>query len=166
MREVGVIDRVPRLLGVQASEVNPLQYALEHDELPKHSAGTTIADSINVHVPRNWRKAVRALRESDGVLVTAADDAILDAMRLAGRHGMFAEPAAAAALAGVAAASEARIIGPSDRVLVMITGSGLKDTRSAIRAAGQPIPIEPDVAAVERALRDSDQAAVVRSHGA
>ena len=91
--------------------------------------GKTIADSIDVHVPRNWRKAVRAIRESDGVLVTASDEAILDAMRLAGRHGVFAEPAAAAALAGVVAAIESKMIGPHERVLVMITGSGLKDTR-------------------------------------
>jgi len=162
MLELGVFERVPRLLGVQASEVNPLQYALEHDRLPTHATGSTIADSINVHVPRNWRKAVRALRDSDGVLVAATDDAILDAMRLAGRHGLFAEPAAAAALAGVVAAVEARIIGPSDRVLVMITGSGLKDTRAAIRAAGQPIQIEPDVTEVERALSESRRNANAR----
>jgi threonine synthase len=59
MRELGVIDRLPRLLGVQASQVNPIQHALEHDNLPKRLGGRTIADSIDVHVPRNWRKAVR-----------------------------------------------------------------------------------------------------------
>ena len=64
-------------------------------------------------------------------------------MRLAGRHGVFAEPAAAAALAGVVAAIESKMIGPNERVLVMITGSGLKDTKNAIRAGGQPIAIEP-----------------------
>ena len=62
------------------------------------------------------------------MLVTASDEAILDAMRLAGRHGVFAEPAAAAALAGVVSAIESKMIGPNERVLVMITGSGLKDT--------------------------------------
>jgi threonine synthase len=163
MRELGVIDRLPRLLGVQASEVNPIAYALKHDELPKDLAGQTIADSIDVHVPRNWRKAVRAIREADGVIVTATDEAILDAMRLAGRHGVFAEPAAAAALAGVVDAIESKLIGRQDRVLTMITGSGLKDTRSAIRAAGRPIPIEPTVAAVEQALEDSRKGAKARS---
>ena len=148
MRELRLIDRLPRLLGVQAAEVRPIQYALQHDALPKATHGKTIADSIDVHVPRNWRKAAQAVRESGGEIVTASDDAILDAMRLAGRHGMFAEPAAAAALAGVAAAIDSKMIGPQDRVLTMITGSGLKDTRSAIRAAGRPIAIEPDVAAV------------------
>jgi threonine synthase len=155
MRELGAIDRLPRLLGVQATEVNPIGYALEHGELSVESSGETIADSINVHVPRNWRKAVRAIRDANGVLVTATDEAILDAMRLAGRHGIFAEPAAAAALAGVVSAIDSKLIGPEDRVLVMITGSGLKDTRSANRAAGRPIAIEPNIDAVEQALEGS-----------
>ena len=60
-------------------------------------------------------------------------------MRLAGRHGVFAEPAAAASLAAVVSAIESKIIGPNERVLVMITGSGLKDTKNAIRAGGKPI---------------------------
>ena len=153
MHELGVIDRLPRLLAVQAEHVNPIRYAVEHGALPKASHGTTTADSIDVHVPRNWRKAVSAIRESEGVVVTAADEAILDAMRLAGRHGMFAEPAAAAALAGVVSAIDAKVIGPNERVLVMITGSGLKDTTNAIRAAGKPTQIEPSVAAVAEALK-------------
>jgi len=152
MKDLGVIDRLPRLLAVQAEFVNPIEHALTHDALPKEGHGTTIADSINVHVPRNWRKATQAIRESDGVVVTASDEAILNAMRLSGRQGVYAEPAAAAALAGVIAAIEAKTIGPADRVLVMVTGSGLKDTRNAIRAGGQPIPIEPSVAAVRNAI--------------
>jgi threonine synthase len=155
MRELGVIDRTPRLLGVQAAEVKPIEYALRHDVLPNEADGTTMADSIDVKVPRNWRKAVRAVRDSGGEIVTASDEAILDAMRLAGRHGVFAEPAAAAALAGVVAALDSRMIAPHERVLVMITGSGLKDTRSAIRAAGRPIAIEPEVAAVAEQLENS-----------
>lgn len=153
MHELGVIDRMPRLLAAQATEVNPLKYAMEHDELPPPGSGKTIADSIDVHVPRNWRKAVHSIREAEGVLVAASDEAILDAMRLAGRHGVFAEPAAAAALAGVVSAIESKTIGPHDRVLVMITGSGLKDTKNAIRAAGKPIAIEPTVSAVAEHVR-------------
>ncbi len=154
MHELGVIDRLPRLLAVQAAHVNPIEYALKHDELPKEGDGKTIADSIDVHVPRNWRKAVRAIREAHGIVVTASDDAILDAMRLAGRHGIFAEPAAAAALAGVVSAIESKTITPNERVLVMITGSGLKDTKNAIRAGGRPIEIEPSVAAVAAQLQE------------
>jgi threonine synthase len=163
MRELGIIDRLPRLLAAQAKHVNPIEYALKHGSLPKEHEGKTIADSIDVHVPRNWRKAVNAIREAEGVVVTASDEQILDAMRLAGRHGMFAEPAAAAALAGVISAIESKTISPPDRVLVMITGSGLKDTKNAIRAGGQPIPIEPSVSAVEQALKSSRQGANAQS---
>jgi threonine synthase len=150
-------------LGVQAAAVNPIGYALEHGELPKKTQGQTIADSIDVHVPRNWRKAVRAIRDADGVLVTVSDEAILNAMRLAGRHGVFAEPAAAAALAGVVGAIGSNQVSSDDRVLVMITGSGLKDTRSAIRAAGKPVSIEPTVSAVEAALKESRSDAETQS---
>lgn len=153
MKELGVVDRLPRLLAAQAQHVNQIAYALRHGELPKGGNGKTIADSIDVQVPRNWRKAVNAIRDADGVIVTASDEAILDAMRLAGRHGMFAEPAAAAALAAVVSAIDSKTIGPNDRVLVMITGSGLKDTKNAIRAGGQPIAIEPSVAAVAAHLQ-------------
>lgn len=163
MHQLGVIDRLPRLLAAQAEHVKPVSYALEHGELPTESTGTTIADSIDVHVPRNWRKAIQAIRESDGVVVTASDEAILDAMRLAGRNGVFAEPAAAASLAAVVSAVESKIIGPKDRVLVMITGSGLKDTKNAIRAGGRPIAIEPNIDAVAAALDVSRRGAETQS---
>jgi threonine synthase len=153
MRELGVIDRLPRLLAVQADEVNPIEYALEHDSLPPEARGKTIADSIDVHVPRNWHKAVNAIKDADGVLVTASDESILDAMRLAGRNGVFAEPAAAAAMAGVVSAIDSQTIAPDERVLVMITGSGLKDTKNAIRAAGRPVEIDASVDAVAEKLK-------------
>lgn len=163
MHQLGVIGRLPRLLAAQAEHVKPVAYALEHGDLPSEGNGKTIADSIDVHVPRNWRKAVQAIREADGVVVTASDEAILEAMRLAGRNGVFAEPAAAAALAAVMSAVDSKIIGANDRVLVMITGSGLKDTKNAIRAGGRPIAIEPSVAAVQQALADSRKGAKTQS---
>jgi threonine synthase len=153
MHELGLIDRLPRLIAAQAAEVAPFRYAMKNDRLPPPSDGTTIADSIDVHVPRNWRKAIHAIKEAHGELVTANDDAILDAMRVAGRHGMFAEPAAAASLAAVVSAIDQKIIGPTERVMVMVTGSGLKDTRNAIRAGGKPTPVEPNVESVKAALK-------------
>jgi len=135
------------------ADVAPLRYAMENDRLPPPSSGTTIADSIDVHVPRNWRKAIHAINESHGELIAASDDEILDAMRMAGRQGVFAEPAAAASLAAVVTAIESQIIGPNERVLVMVTGSGLKDTKNAIRAGGKPTPVDPNVGAVRDALK-------------
>jgi threonine synthase len=148
MHALGVIDRQPRLLGVQAVGVAPIDYALRHDILPKPNGGTTIADGINVLVPRNWRKAVHAIRSSEGAMVTVTDEQILAALSQAGRHGVFGEPAAAAAIAGVKVAVEQGIINRNERVLAVNTGSGLKDTVSAMKAAGEPYHIESGLDAV------------------
>jgi threonine synthase len=145
MHAIGVIDRLPRLLGVQAAGVAPIPYAMEHGKLPAPGNGATMADSIDVQIPRNWRKAVNALHDGNGVVKCVTDEQILDAIRLSGKHGVFAEPAAAAALAGVVAAIEDKTIKPSESVLAMITGSGLKDIRSSIRAGGQPLRVKPDL---------------------
>ena len=110
MHALGMINRLPRILGVQAAGVAPVAYALEHDELPKEVIGTTIADGINVTVPRNWHKAVNAIRASEGAIVTVSDEQMLAALAQAGRHGVFGEPAAAAGLAGVKVALERGII--------------------------------------------------------
>jgi threonine synthase len=158
MRALGVIDRLPRLLGVQAAGVAPILYALEHNKLPAPGNGTTMADSIDVQVPRNWRKAVNALRDADGVVTCVSDDQILGAIRLAGKHGVFAEPAAAAALAGVVAALDDGTIKPSESVLAMITGSGLKDIRSSIRAGGQPFRVQPSLDAIAAVVNESNVA--------
>lgn len=163
MHELGVIDRVPRLIAAQAAEVAPLRYAMENDHLPPPGDGKTIADSIDVHVPRNWRKAIHAIKEAHGELVPVSDEAILEAMRMAGRQGVFAEPAAAASLAAVVAAIESQIIHPNERVLVMITGSGLKDTKNAIQAGGKPTPVEPNVAAVRNVVDTSRKGAQAQS---
>ncbi len=155
MHELGQIDRLPRLLGVQAYGVAPIAYVLENGKLPEIPENDgTIADSINVPVPRNWRKAVNALKDSDGIVVCVDDADILDAMKLGGQHGIYAEPAAAAALAGIVAAREADVFDDNSRVLSMVTGSGLKDTKAAIRAGGEPIRIKPDIEKLASVLSD------------
>ncbi len=98
MHTLGVIDCVPRMLGVQAASVAPIAYAFDHGELPREIGGATLADGINVAVPRNWRKAVSAIRNSKGAIVGVTDEEMLAALAQAGRHGVFAEPAAAAGI--------------------------------------------------------------------
>jgi threonine synthase len=158
MHALGVIDRLPRMLGVQAAGVAPVLYAVKHDKLPDQSDGTTIADGINVQVPRNWRKARRAILESEGAMVSVSDQRMLAALTNLGRHGVFGEPAAAAALAGVEEAIRQKTISGKERVLAVVTGSGLKDTASAIRAAGEPIALEePTLDAVAAGLKTFNQ---------
>lgn len=143
---------------MQAEGVAPIIAAIANGVLPDTTWEGTLADSIDVPVPRNWRKAVTAIVESGGIGQTVSDEEILEAMRRAGRHGVFAEPAAAASIAGVVAAREAGNLNSSDSVVAMVTGSGLKDTNSALRAGGSPIKIAPDLDALEQALaRLSDE---------
>lgn len=149
MNTVGIIGWQARMLGVQAAGVAPVAEAMKTGRLDRAGDGTTYADSINCPVPRNWRKAVNAVRNSNGEYVTVSDEQIMEAVRLTGRlSGVFAEPAAAAAVAGIAEARRRGLLDARASVVAMITGNGLKDTAGALRAVGRPHEIEPDLARV------------------
>ena len=150
--ELGLIDRIPRILGVQSTGCCPFVNA---DKVPGHelvpTPEETLADSISVGVPRNPKKAQRAVYDSDGRWIAVSDDDILNAMRLLGRNeGVFSEPAGATATAGVKAAIEQGIIRSTETVTVISTGSGLKDTANALKAAGKPYICAPTLDALEK----------------
>jgi len=153
MRELGLIRRAPRMLGVQAAGAAPVTEAFRSGAALKPVEPRTLADSIAVGVPRNWKKAVDAVRESGGTMVNVEDAEIRAAMLATGRlTGVFAEPAAAASVAGLARAVKDGIVPQRAAALAVITGNGLKDTRSALEAAPKPIDVPPDLAAVAAAL--------------
>lgn len=155
MYRLGLLRRLPRMLGVQAMGAAPVTRAFDSGEDLIPVEARTLADSIEVGHPRNWRKAVRAVRESGGAMVNVQDTEILESMRRTARLGaVFAEPAAAAGVAGVAAAVARSIVDWGESVLVVITGNGLKDVKSAIQAVSPPIDIDPDPSALESALRE------------
>ena len=158
MHRFGVLPRLPRLLGVQASGANPIGKAFaSQSEHAEPEEATTLADSIAVGQPRNDVKALRAIRESGGAMIEASDPSILTAMKLlAKRTGVFGEPAGVAALAGVQAAVQQGLIGASDSVLHVVTGNGLKDTRSALRATGQARRIPVSLNSVRTAVAEGD----------
>ena len=96
---------------------------------------------------------MRAATRTGGAYLAVSDQQILAAMReLARRTAVFAEPAGATAYAGLKAALEQGLVGKEDRVLVLVTGSGLKDIPAAMQAAGQARVIEPRLPALEAAL--------------
>jgi len=149
MQAVGITNWTARMLGVQAEGVAPIADAFRTGKLDRSGTGDTYADSINVPVPRNWRKAVNAVRESNGAYVTTTDAEIMRAVPLTGRlTGVFAEPAAATTIAGIAAAREQGILDAKSNVLAMITGNGLKDIAGALRAVGEPLDVPPTLEAV------------------
>ncbi len=157
MLALGWIDRLPRLIGAQAAGSNYLAeaWADGEDVLTKPAIdATTVADSISAGLPRDRIKAMAAVVETDGAYVTVTDEEILDAIpAMARASGVFGEPAGAAAYAGYLRAKELGILGSSDRVVILNTGSGLKDIASAVRAAGmagaQPYTIEPTLDAAK-----------------
>ena len=149
---LGFIDRLPQLVGVQAEGAAPLVRAWEEGiEEIVPVVPRTLADSISVGQPRDRVKALRAVRQTGGQYVPVSDEEILDAMRLLGREAaVFAEPAGAAGFAGLHKLVSRGEIGPEEQIVVLVTGNGLKDVDSAIRAAGQPELIEPTLAALRR----------------
>jgi threonine synthase len=155
LKTLGIIERTPRILGVQAAGAAPITEAFRSGQDLRPIEPNTIADSIAVGVPRNWKKAVLAVRESGGIMVNVADDAILDAIRYTGRlAGIFAEPAAATAVAGLRQAVADGIVGRRASAVALVTGNGLKDVQSAHAAAGRPFDIAPDGGAIEDILRE------------
>jgi threonine synthase len=149
---LGWIDRMPRLMGIQAEGSAACYQAWKAgtEKIAPVSAAT-IADSICVDIPRDGRRAVRAVRETGGAYLTVGDDEILAAVRdLSRREAVFAEPAAAAAYAGLVKAVGQGLVKPDETTVCLITGSGLKDIRSAMKAAGQGTPVEPVLEAVRQ----------------
>jgi threonine synthase len=100
--------------------------------------------------------ALDRVRASGGAGVTVRDEAILDAVAMLARTtGVFAEPAAAASLAGLLAALDEGLVTRDERVVLMVTGSGLKDVAAASRRVRIPEPVPPDLEAVECLLGET-----------
>ncbi|NLF35081.1 MAG: threonine synthase [Clostridiales bacterium] len=145
----GFVDRLPRLISVQAEGCCPLNRAIAEDAPWRPMEENTLADSIAVGVPRNPDKALNAIRESGGVAVNVSDGEILAAMGLLGRtQGVFGEPAGVAGTAGVKKALELGLISPDASVVSIVTGNGLKDVANGIKAAGEPMLVKPDMTAL------------------
>lgn len=160
LKAVGALETLPRVMGVQAAASDYLYQAWANDEdvltKPPIEAGS-LADSINAGLPRDRVKAMAAVRETGGAYVRVTDEEILAAMpALAQGCGVFAEPAAAAAYAGLVKAAADGQVGPSDRAAVLVTGNGLKDVGAAMKAAGRAVTVKPTLAAVRRALSELD----------
>jgi threonine synthase len=117
-------------------------------------SGRTLADSISVSLPRDGEAAVLALRESKGSAVEVTDREILEALPLTARcESVFAEPAGAAAVAGLKKAAAGGWVGSRELVVAVITGNGLKDIAGAQKSVGRPRLIAPELGALKRLIR-------------
>ncbi|PWH12103.1 MAG: threonine synthase [Anaerolineae bacterium] len=153
LRALGWLEQLPRIVGVQADGSAAIAHAFHAGTetiVPVQAA--TLADSISVDLPRDGVRAVRAARETGGTYITVSDAQILQAIAILGRYGIFAEPAGATALAGLMAARTSGWLEADAPVLVLNTGSGLKDVRAAMQAVASAPIIEPTLQAVKREL--------------
>jgi threonine synthase len=149
-QRLGFIDRCPRLLAAQAAGSASVVDAARGDGVIRPVSGDTVADSISVSIPRDGDAAVRAIRESSGFGVTVPDDAILAAIgEVARGAGIFGEPAASAAWAGLREAVRRGLVDPAWSVVVLITGNGLKDVASAMKTVSEPRIISPKASALD-----------------
>jgi len=156
--DLGLIERVPKIVGVQAAGSAAIATAWQRQSDRCTPVDVrTVADSISVSMPRDQVKALRAIRASGGCFITVSDEAILDAMAaLASRAGIFVEPAAAAPLAGLREACLTGGFGQDEEVVLLHTGHGLKDIDSARRAASwnEPLTVSPEWDEVARVLAE------------
>jgi threonine synthase len=150
---LGWIPNMPRIIGVQAEGSAAIANAFHaRTETIIPVSANTIADSISVDLPRDGVRAVRAAAQTGGTYITVKDEDIIKAIAELGTIGVFAEPAGATAYAGLVKAVASGVVRSDDPVLVMNTGSGLKDVRAALQAVQSAPIIEPTLEAVKKLL--------------
>ena len=157
---LGWIDKMPKLMGVQAAGSNYLYTAWKNKEdvLTKTPIkAQTVADSISAGLPRDRIKALTAVNETAGAFICVEDKAILDAIpELARSTGVFAEPAGAAAYAGLVKAVDQQLVSGDESIVVLNTGNGLKDVVGAMQAVEQigtkPFRVAPDIKALQQVV--------------
>ncbi len=163
-REWGLIDRLPRVAAVQAAGAAPFAQSYAEGFARRHRVkAETVATAIRIGDPASYDRAVRTIRETNGVVLAVPDTEILEAKAAIDASGIGCEPASAASVAGIKRLIASGVMRPSERVVAILTGHLLKDPESLIKyhqqteppppGANRPIEIEPSLAAVERLLR-------------
>ncbi|MFN5581732.1 threonine synthase [Gemmatimonas sp.] len=159
---LGLIDRLPRLVSVQAAGAAPFARAFREGFTARHRVqAETIATAIRIGDPASWDRAVRAIRETDGIVLSVTDEEIIDAKVQIDAAGVGCEPASAASVAGVKQLVQNGIITAADRVVAVLTGHVLKDPgmlvelhqRADFAQANRPLEIDATVQAVADVLK-------------
>jgi threonine synthase len=149
LRAAGLIDRLPRLIAVQAESSTAIHDYIRTGTFRPAEKPSTIADSISVSVPSNPDLARRAVLESGGFSVAVSDERIMEAQALLAREaGVFAEPAAAATAAALLTEEARDRLDPAAQVVLLVTGHGLKDIEAPLARVRIPEAVPPDLAAL------------------
>ena len=139
----GIIKNLPKMIGFQAEGAAPIVRDKVVED-PK-----TIATAIKIGNPASWKSAVRAAKDSDGLIDMVSDDEILSTYKLlADKEGVFVEPASAASVAGVIKKAKANLFKEGSRIVCILTGHGLKDPERAVGSVKKPKSVDKDLKAV------------------
>jgi threonine synthase len=153
--EIGQIKLMPRIFGCQSTGSAAIYNAFSSGkEVIEAVEATTMADSISVNMPSDGLRALRAATQTNGAYLAIDDSQIIQSIADLGVLGIFSEPAGATSLAGLKQALAEGLVGADDPVLVLNTGSGLKDVKAAMQAAGEAPVIKPDLKEVIELLGD------------
>jgi threonine synthase len=159
-----LISRRPRLAAVQAEGAAPFAMSYEENFARRHRVkAQTVATAIKIGDPASYDRAVTAIQETNGVVLSVSDEELLQAKAVIDAAGVGCEPASAASLAGLRQLIRRGIAQPSQRVVAILTGHILKDPALLLRfhqetdpppaGANRPVEIEPTLAALEQVLR-------------
>jgi len=166
MKELGLIDKLPRLVCAQAEHANPLylSYLKNFEEFHPVKAKTTLANAIQIGNPVSVNKAIRILKEFDGIVEQASEDELSNACALVDRTGTFNCPHTGVALAAFLKLQERKVFKPSDRIVIISTAHGLKFVEFKIgyhkgelegvfsKYANKPVELPADYNAVTDAI--------------
>ena len=164
--QLGWITHMPKLIGVQAAGSAAIARAFEAGTFEVAAIDShSVADSICTDAPADGYRALRAVRDSGGSFVVVTDEDIIAAIATLAQDGcVFAEPAAAAAYAGVIAQQAAGQLSADEQLVVVVTGNGLKDVAAAARAVASPPLVAPTLAALSHAMTGRAAGLVTDGH--
>lgn len=166
-KELGLVDRMPRLVCAQAANANPLYtaYKMGFETFTPVKAKQTFASAIQIGDPVSVNRAILALKETDGIVEEATEEELMDAAALGDRSGMFNCPHTGVALSALMKLRDQQIIKPHEKTVVISTAHGLKFAQSKVayhsgevthiscKYANPPTPVKEDLGAVVDAIR-------------
>ncbi len=155
MLKMGMIPKLPRMIGVQLEACDPVARAFNEgtEEIRPVTKKTSISDALMNNSPSHGIKALKAVRETNGMFVSVSDEEFVSTIRLlASKEGLFVEPAGAVSIAGISKLLAQRRIQNLKTIVCMLTGHGLNSPQAAFDSNAIPEVIEPEVSAVESYL--------------
>lgn len=154
--EIGFIDRLPQLISCQAENMDAINRAFDSDGIIRPVNGVTVADSISINYPHDGDAALKAIQESGGYAISVSDEQIIQAIpEFARATSVFGEPSGVTPFAALQNAVSSKKITQNEKVVIMMSGNGLKDIDSAMKSVKRPLNISPDLKELGKILSDN-----------